>query len=115
MPFFLLVLAVVGAVVEWFHPTDPVAIALDAYTFGGLFGRVAFALPVIMLMFAIWLFRHPSSVHDNGRIGIGLALLLVTVSALCHVFGGQPQPADGHGSARAGRRPARLGRWPHRC
>lgn len=95
VPFFVFVLAVVGAVVEWFNPADPVAIALDAYTFGGLFGRVAFALPVMMLVFAVWLFRHPSSVHDNGRIGVGLAVLLTTVSALCHIFGGQPQPADG--------------------
>jgi S-DNA-T family DNA segregation ATPase FtsK/SpoIIIE len=89
-PFFLFILAVVGAVIEWFNPLDPVAIALDAYTFGGLFGRVAFALPVIMLVFAVWLFRHPASVHDNGRIGIGLTILLTTISALCHIFGGQP-------------------------
>src|SRR5690606_16503589 len=72
-----------------------VAVALDAYTFGGIFGRVAFALPVIMLVFAVWLFRHPSSVHDNGRLGVGLVLLLTSVSGLCHLFGGQPQPADG--------------------
>ena len=95
VPFLLIVLAVAGAVVEWFNPTHEVAIALDAYTFGGLLGRVAFALPVIMLMFAVWLFRHPSSVHDNGRLGVGLVLLLTSVSGLCHIFGGQPQPADG--------------------
>jgi S-DNA-T family DNA segregation ATPase FtsK/SpoIIIE len=89
-PFLLFLLAVAGAVVEWFSPLDPVAIALDAYTFGGLFGRVAFALPVIMLIFAAWLFRHPASVHDNGRIGIGLTILITTISALCHIFGGQP-------------------------
>lgn len=95
VPFLIFLLAVVGAVVEWFNPTDPVAIALDAWTFGGLLGRVAFALPVIMILFAGWLFRHPSSVHDNTRIGIGVTLLIVTISGLCHTFGGQPQPTDG--------------------
>ncbi|WP_167047763.1 DNA translocase FtsK [Salinibacterium sp. ZJ454] len=95
VPFFIIALAVIGVIVEWLNPTDPVAIALDAYTFGGVLGRVAFALPVIMVLFAAWLFRHPASIHDNTRIGIGLALLLVSISALCHIFGGQPQPADG--------------------
>jgi S-DNA-T family DNA segregation ATPase FtsK/SpoIIIE len=95
VPFLLIVLAIGGAIVEWFNPTHEVAIALDAYTFGGLFGRVAFALPVIMLVFAVWLFRHPSSVHDNGRLGVGLVLLLTSVSGLSHLFGGQPQPAGG--------------------
>lgn len=103
VPFFIFLLAVAGAVVEWFMPTDGVARALNSFTFGLLFGSVAFALPVIMLLFSIWLFRHPASVHDNGRIGIGLALLLITVSALCHIFGGQPQPGNGvQGLADAG-------------
>lgn len=95
VPFFVVILAVAGAVVEWFNPAHPLAVTLDAYTFGGLFGQVAFALPVIMLLFAIWLFRHPSSVHDNGRIGIGLALLLTTVSALSHLANGRPDPSGG--------------------
>lgn len=95
VPFLIFLLAVAGAVVEWFNTTDPVAVALDSWTFGLLFGRVAFALPVIMLLFAIWLFRHPSSVHDNTRIGIGVTLLIITVSALCHIFGGAPAPTDG--------------------
>ncbi|MFD4420508.1 DNA translocase FtsK 4TM domain-containing protein [Agromyces sp. NPDC058484] len=103
LPFFIVVLAVIGAVVEWFLINDPIAQALDSWTFGGLFGRVAFALPVVMLIFAVWLFRHPSSVHDNTRIGIGVGLLLLTVSALCHLFGGQPEPREGMAVlARAG-------------
>src|SRR5680860_725415 len=77
------------------HLTGGAARALDAWTFGGLFGRVAFALPVIMLLFAIWLFRKPSSVHDNGRVGIGMSVLLVSVSGLCHIFGGMPAPSEG--------------------
>jgi S-DNA-T family DNA segregation ATPase FtsK/SpoIIIE len=102
VPFLLIVLAIAGAIVEWFTPNQDVAIALDNYTFGGLFGRVAFALPVIMLIFAVWLFRHPSTVHDNGRLGIGGAILLSSVSVLCHVFGGQPEPADGAKALAAG-------------
>ncbi|MBF4607249.1 FtsK/SpoIIIE family DNA translocase [Curtobacterium sp. VKM Ac-1393] len=94
-PFLLFVLAIAGAVVEWLNPTNGVSVALDAYTFGGLFGRLAFALPVIMVVFAGWLFRHPASVHDNTRIGIGLGILLVSIASLCHVFGGQPSAADG--------------------
>jgi S-DNA-T family DNA segregation ATPase FtsK/SpoIIIE len=95
VPFFFVILAVAGALVEWFFPNNDIAVALDAYTFGGLLGRVAFALPVILLVFAVWLFRHPASVHDNTRIGIGLGLLLTTISGLSHVFGGHPQPSQG--------------------
>ncbi|WJX99954.1 DNA translocase FtsK [Curtobacterium sp. 458] len=94
-PFLLVLLAIAGAVVEWLNPTSAVAVNLDAYTFGGLFGRLAFALPVIMVVFAGWLFRHPASVHDNTRIGIGLGILLVSISSLCHVFGGTPSASDG--------------------
>ncbi len=46
-------------------------------------------------MLAGWMFRHPSSVHDNGRVGIGFGLLLVTIAGFCHVAGGRPQPNAG--------------------
>ena len=95
LPFLFFLLAIAGACVEWFLANNQVAIALDAWTFGGLFGRVAYALPVILVLLAAWLFRHPNSVNDNGRIGIGLGLLLVSVSGICHVFGGSPSPSTG--------------------
>ena len=95
VPFLLVVLAVAGAIVEWFAVGQEVAIVLNAYTFGGLVGRVAFALPVIMIFFAAWLFRHPASVHDNTRIGIGLGVLLASISGICHIAYGAPQPSDG--------------------
>jgi S-DNA-T family DNA segregation ATPase FtsK/SpoIIIE len=95
IPFLILLLAIVGMVVQWFGVNNEVAQNLNAFTFGGIFGRLAFALPVVMLLLAIWLFRHPSSVNDNGRIGIGLILALVAVAGLCHALGGQPSPSEG--------------------
>lgn len=94
-PFLLVLLGVAGAVVEWFLINNTVAQTLSAWTFGGLFGRVSFVLPIIFVFFAGWLFRRPSSVHDNNRIGIGLGLLLLMISALCHLFSASPKPSDG--------------------
>src|SRR5690606_10064098 len=102
VPFLFFVLAIVIAIIEWFAPTSDIARALDNYGPGGLLGRLAFALPVILLLLSVWLFRHPSSVHDNGRIGVGLVLLLASLAALCQVFGGLPAPSAGAAKLAAG-------------
>jgi S-DNA-T family DNA segregation ATPase FtsK/SpoIIIE len=102
VPFALFLLAVVGVVVEWFNYSQPWAQALDNYTVGGFFGRLAFALPVILFIFAGWLFRHPSSVHDNRRIGVGLGLLLASISAITHLAGGRPAPGEASFAELAG-------------
>ncbi len=94
-PFLLVLLAIAGAVDEWFFIGNEVAATISAYTVGAALGREAFVLPVLLLMLAGWMFRHPSSVHDNGRVGIGFGLLLVTIAGFCHVAGGRPQPNAG--------------------
>ncbi|MTE23147.1 DNA translocase FtsK [Microbacterium sp. ZXX196] len=97
-PLLLVLLAVAGAVVEWFFIGTPAAEAISAFTFGGLIGRTAFVFPVLLLFLAGWLFRHPSSVHDNGRVGIGFALFTVSVAGICHLAidpESRPAPADG--------------------
>ncbi|GAA3925639.1 DNA translocase FtsK [Microbacterium soli] len=103
-PLLLVLLAGAGAVVEWFFIGEPVAQTVSAYTWGLLVGRVAFILPVLLLLLAGWLFRHPSSVNDNGRIGIGFGFFVLALAGICHVaaakvdaLGGlvRPQPRDG--------------------
>lgn len=95
VPFFLTLLAVAGAAIEWFLPTNSVAQAISAYSFGGLFGQVAVALPVVFVLLALWMFRHPASVNDNGRVGVGLTLLLVSISSVCHALLGAPPASAG--------------------
>ena len=95
VPFFMFVLAVAGSVNLWFFAKDPFAQTLNNFTFGMLFGRLSYVLPVFLLFFAVFLARHPSSVRDNTRVGSGLLLLLVTVSGFLHLFSAQPNPSDG--------------------
>lgn len=95
LPFFLFLLGLLGVVFSWFLIQEEWARVLNAWSFGLLFGPVSFALPVVMFVFAIYLARHPSTVRDNSRIGVGLFLLLVTVSGFFHLFSSQPQPTDG--------------------
>ncbi len=94
-PFLLVLLAVAGAVNEWFFIGNDVAAQISSYTFGLVIGRGAFIFPVLLLILAGWLFRHPSSVHDNGRIGIGFGLFSVTLAGILHIAGGLPQPREG--------------------
>lgn len=94
-PFLLVLLAVTGAIIEWFLIGTDVGTTISAYSVGALLGRVAFILPVLLLLLAGWLFRHPSSVHDNGRIGIGFGLFVLAIAGFCHVLGDRPQPKSG--------------------
>lgn len=94
-PTVLVVLAVVGAVIEWFLIANPVAQAISAYTIGGLIGREAFIFPITLLILAAWLYRHPPSVYDNGRVGIGFAMFTIAVAGFFQIVGGRPAPSEG--------------------
>jgi S-DNA-T family DNA segregation ATPase FtsK/SpoIIIE len=89
------ILGILGITFGWFLIQESWAQTLNAWSFGLLFGPVSFGLPVIMIIFAIFLARHPSTVQDNSRIGVGLFLMLITVSGFFHLFSSQPQPTDG--------------------
>jgi len=94
-PFLLLVLSVAGAAIAWFLISEPWAIFLHSFSFGMLFGLVAYALPVIFFGYALYLFRHPASVKDSSRFALGFWLLLSVTSGFFHVFSSQPNPQMG--------------------
>ncbi len=94
IPFSFVLLGILGAVFAWFlTPENPVYLA-HTWTFGLLFGQVASALPVVFIVFGVYLMRHPSGQKDNSRIGLGLLLLLVSISGFFHWAGGTPAPSD---------------------
>ncbi|MFM5904765.1 MAG: DNA translocase FtsK 4TM domain-containing protein [Micrococcales bacterium] len=95
IPFFLFLLSVAGIITLWFFGKQATAQQLNSFTFGLLFGQLSYFLPVLMLVFAVYLARNPSSVKDNSRIGFGLLLLQISISGFLHAFSAQPNPSDG--------------------
>ena len=95
LPFTLVLFAAIGALAEWFMPGVEWLQAVENYTIGGFLGRIAFGFPVVLVLFAMWLFRHPTHDVDNRRIALGLSVFVLSASALAHIAGGMPQPADG--------------------
>jgi len=102
-PFLLFLLGVVGAIITWFFAGEPgtVATTLNDYTGGLLFGQLSVALPVFMIVFSMYLMRHPSTVKDNSRVGIGWVVLLISISGVFHLFNEKVQPSDGVGDLAA--------------
>jgi len=90
VPFALFVLALSGIIIEWFNYGVTWATTVSLYTVAGFFGRLSFALPVILLLLATWLFRHPTKAAANARIGIGVVLFLLAVAGMSHLVAGRP-------------------------
>ena len=76
LPFFIFLLGVVGAIFGWVLIKQDWAHGIHVWTMGALFGRLSFGLPVVMIIFAIYLMRHPSwikilehacLIRDTGR------------------------------------------------
>lgn len=91
---FLLALAVVVAVREWWGLDGMAADAVHVVA-AGTFGRVAVAVPVVLVGIAVRLMRHPEQNQANSRISIGLTAITLAACGLTHISAGQPAPSDG--------------------
>ena len=54
----------------------------------GAVGSIAVLVPVVLLYFAIRIFRTPDDKQGTGRVTVGLILVLVSASGLAHLFNG---------------------------
>ncbi|MDQ2625136.1 MAG: DNA translocase FtsK [Actinomycetota bacterium] len=99
LAFALLALAVVVAAREWWGLEGTAGEIIHAIV-GGTFGRVGVVVPILVLVSAVRLMRHPDRTQDNSRVSIGLSALVIASCGLVHVAEDLPAPADGIAAVR---------------
>ncbi|WP_113902760.1 MULTISPECIES: DNA translocase FtsK 4TM domain-containing protein [Brevibacterium] len=87
--FLLIGLSIVIAAFEWWNIPGAMSDGVRA-VIEGTFGRVALALPVVFIGYAIRLFLRGDDNRGNNRILIGIILLLLAASGLAHIAAGNP-------------------------
>ena len=93
LALLLLALAVVVAAREWFGLSGAAGTGIHAVTAGSV-GVLAVLLPVVLVVLAVRLMRHPERGQDNGRVTIGLSIAVVAVTGIIHVARGVPSPTQ---------------------
>jgi S-DNA-T family DNA segregation ATPase FtsK/SpoIIIE len=71
----------------WFHADNLVSRNLYSF-FAGAFGVIGFTSPLVLLYFAVRLFRKPEDSQATGRITIGTLLLILSSTGLAHLLNG---------------------------
>jgi S-DNA-T family DNA segregation ATPase FtsK/SpoIIIE len=85
--FALLILAIIAGAGTWLHADNVVSRAVYAFVYG-TFGRIGFIAPVVLIYFAIRLFRVPDEKAATGRIIVGTITLLISATGLAHLLNG---------------------------
>jgi S-DNA-T family DNA segregation ATPase FtsK/SpoIIIE len=93
-------LAVLVAAREWWGLTGLVGTVVHAVV-AGTFGKVGYALPIVLLLFGIHLMRGPREDTATSRMAIGTSIIAFAVCGLVHVSAGIPLPPDGAEGMRA--------------
>jgi S-DNA-T family DNA segregation ATPase FtsK/SpoIIIE len=97
----LIALAIVVGAGVWWHLDGPVGDALVSVVVGA-FGRIAWAVPVLLLIFAWRVLRHPDRVEAGSQVRVGTVAVVVAAAGIAHVVAGVPLAADGSAAMRAG-------------
>jgi S-DNA-T family DNA segregation ATPase FtsK/SpoIIIE len=82
--FLILIVALIAAAGTWFNSNNVLGRVVYSVTYGA-FGRIGFFTPVVLIYFAIRLFRVPEDSKATGRIIIGTVALLISTTGLSHL------------------------------
>ena len=85
--FSLLILAIIAGAGAWFQADNVISRAVYAFIYGA-FGRIGFIAPLVLIYFAIRLFRVPDEKAATGRIIVGTITLLISATGLAHLLNG---------------------------
>ncbi len=96
----LIALALVAAASQWWSLDGPVDVTADAVVVGSS-GRLAWAVPVLLVGLSWWVLRHPAGHAPAGRLVIGWAATIGGALGLVHALAGTPQPVDGAEAMRS--------------
>jgi len=98
--FTLIGLAVIVASREWWSFPGVVGDVIHAIVAGTL-GRVAYALPLVLLALGLRLLRAPEDSAATNRIVVGTTALTFAACGIAHLSANIPNPPDGAGAMRA--------------
>lgn len=94
----------------WFHADNYVGRNLYSLFFGA-FGQIGYLAPLLLLYFAVRLFRKPDDASTTGRITIGTLLLLISASGLAHLLNGSLGSLNPTGASAIREGGGLLGYW----
>ena len=94
----------------WFHADNLVSRNLYSF-FVGAFGVIGFSSPVVLLYFAVRLFRKPEDSHATGRITIGTLLLILSSTGLAHLLNGSLGATNPMGATAIRDGGGQIGYW----
>ena len=83
--FLFFILALVSSAGTWFHSNNLLGRILFSFFYGAV-GRIGLIVPLLLLYFAIRLFRVPDERATTGRITIGTLALLLSSTGLIHMI-----------------------------
>ncbi|MFB9882880.1 DNA translocase FtsK [Planobispora siamensis] len=86
--------AIVLAAMTWRTPTGAVSEVVGT-VMRGVFGALAWLVPIFLALLAWRLLRHPDQNTDTGRMMIGCSALTIGVLGVVHVANGTPYPSGG--------------------